>query len=177
MTVNYCAFLRGVNVNGTSMKMAEACKVFTNAGMKNVSSVLASGNIRFSSDNNKMELKRILENAMSEYFHYDAFVFIKTEKEIEDILSKNPFSKAENFHIYAFIGTANIEETLLQEFKNSVVSENESGIIVDHTFYWQIAKGNTLKSDFGKVLGKKYLKEKITSRNINTIEKIVRQKS
>ena len=41
----FCAFLRGVNVKGTNMKMADVCKVFSDAGMQDVSSVLASGNI------------------------------------------------------------------------------------------------------------------------------------
>lgn len=57
----FCAFLRGVNVKGTTMKMAEVCAVFEKAGMKDVSFVLASGNILFSSDKNKDELKTVLE--------------------------------------------------------------------------------------------------------------------
>ncbi|SDZ73099.1 Protein of unknown function [Porphyromonadaceae bacterium KH3R12] len=61
----FCAFLRGVNVKGTNMKMAEVCSVFEKTGMENVSSVLASGNILFSSDKKKDELKALLEKAMS----------------------------------------------------------------------------------------------------------------
>ena len=38
----YCAFLRGVNVKGTTMKMAEVCTVFENAGMISVSSMKLS---------------------------------------------------------------------------------------------------------------------------------------
>ena len=94
--LKYCAFLRGVNVNGTSMKMAEVCNVFSDVGMKKVSSVLASGNILFSSDKNISDLKMILEKAMSKYFNYEAFLFLKTEEEVEEIFKKNPFSKAEN---------------------------------------------------------------------------------
>ena len=45
--MKYCAFLRGVNVNGTSMKMAEVIKVFSDAGMKDVSTVLASQTFYF----------------------------------------------------------------------------------------------------------------------------------
>ena len=48
--MKYCAFLRGVNVKGTAMKMVEVVEVFKNAGMKNVSSVLATGNILFESE-------------------------------------------------------------------------------------------------------------------------------
>jgi uncharacterized protein (DUF1697 family) len=62
------------------MKMADVCKVFSDAGVQNVSSVLASGNILFQSDKNSTELKTILEKAMSEHFNYEAFLFIKNEK-------------------------------------------------------------------------------------------------
>ncbi|HCN11912.1 MAG TPA: hypothetical protein DIS75_06185, partial [Chryseobacterium sp.] len=73
----FCAFLRGVNVKGTSMKMAEVCGVFSQAGMKNVSSVLATGNIVFKSANNWRSSSSRLEKAMSEHFTYDAYLFIR----------------------------------------------------------------------------------------------------
>lgn len=173
--VKYCAFLRGVNVNGTSMKMAEVCKIFSDAGMEDVGSVLATGNILFTSDKNRDELKAILEKELSEYFNYEAFLFLKTEKEIVEIFEQNPFTPEDDSHIYVFIGLENMEQELLTEFKNSIKSDNEKGEIINQTFYWQVAKGNTLDSHFGKVLGKKSLKEKMTSRNINTIEKILKK--
>ena len=52
----YCAFLRGVNVNGRNMKMDEVCGIFRRAGVDRVSSVLATGNIIFQSDMAASEL-------------------------------------------------------------------------------------------------------------------------
>ena len=173
--MKYCAFLRGVNVNGTSMKMAEVTNVFTDAGMKEVSSVLASGNILFSSDKNPSELKNILEKSMSEYFNYEAFLFLKNENEISEIVNNNPFTKAEDLHIYVFEGIEDVDTLLMEEFSKSDKTENEKGEIVADTFYWQVPKGNTLDSTFGKILGKKNLKDKITSRNINTFERILKK--
>lgn len=157
------------------MKMAEVCQVFKDAGMENVSSVLASGNIIFSSDKNAVELKTILEKAMSEYFNYEAFLFVKTAEETELFWSKDPFEKNENFHTYAFVGIENVENILMNEFGNVSRSENEKAEIVNNIFYWQVSKGNTLDSSFGKVLGKKSLKDQFTSRNINTFEKILKK--
>lgn len=171
--MKYCAFLRGVNVKGTNMKMAEVCKVFSDAGVQNVSSVLASGNILFHSDNDSADLKKILEKAMSEHFNYEAFLFVKNEKEINEILQNDPFPPIENFHNYIFLGSEKVEETLLEEFEKSSKAEDEKGKIVNNIFYWQVPKGQTLVSDFGKVLGKKSLKDKMTSRNANTFEKII----
>ena len=117
--MKYCAFLRGVNVNGTSMKMAEVIKVFSDAGMKDVSTVLASGNILFSSDKKPSELKIILEKAMSHYFEYEAFLFLKNQDEIAEILNNNPFKKTDDLHIYVFVGTEGSENILLEEFTNA----------------------------------------------------------
>ncbi|KFC20013.1 DUF1697 domain-containing protein [Chryseobacterium sp. FH1] len=172
---NFCAFLRGVNVKGTNMKMAEVCKVFSDAGMQNVSSVLASGNILFQSDTSVINLKGVLEKAMSEHFNYDAFLFLKNENEINDILAKNPFPAIEDFHNYIFLGSEKVEETLLEEFEKATKEEGEKGKIINNIFYWQVPKGQTLNSTFGKVLGKKSLKDKMTSRNINTFEKIIKK--
>lgn len=68
------------------MKMSEIVKVFEAAGMINISTVLASGNVIFSTEQKKETIKSILENAMSSHFNYDAFLFIKDKVEIASIL-------------------------------------------------------------------------------------------
>ncbi|WP_439479153.1 DUF1697 domain-containing protein [Chryseobacterium aquaticum] len=173
--MKYCAFLRGVNVKGTNMKMAEVCEVFRSAGLKDVVSVLASGNIIFSSDEKAGDLKIILEKAMSEHFNYEAFLFVKSQEEIESFWNSNPFDKKEDLHIYAFVGHNEIERVLMKEFENAAKTENEEGKIINNIFYWQVPKGNTLDSTFGKILGRKNLKDQFTSRNINTFEKILKK--
>ena len=41
----YAAFLRGVNVGGVNLKMAEVAAALTDAGFNNVRTILASGNV------------------------------------------------------------------------------------------------------------------------------------
>ncbi|MBK1896788.1 DUF1697 domain-containing protein [Chryseobacterium paridis] len=173
--MKYCAFLRGVNVKGTNMKMADVCQVFKEAGMKDVSSILASGNIVFSSDKKVSDLKVILEKSMSEYFSYEAFLFIKSLAEIEAFWKGNPFEKNDDFHSYTFVGNGGVETVLMKEFELASKTENEKGEIINDIFYWQVPKGNTLDSSFGKILGKKSMKDQFTSRNINTFEKILKK--
>ena len=62
--MKYCAFLRGVNVKGTAMKMADVVEVFKKQGLINVSSILATGNILFESEENPLELRKILEKSL-----------------------------------------------------------------------------------------------------------------
>ncbi|MGG7437956.1 DUF1697 domain-containing protein [Chryseobacterium arthrosphaerae] len=173
--MKYCAFLRGVNVKGTNMKMADVCQVFQEAGMTEVSSVLASGNIVFSSDKNVEDLKVLLEKAMSEHFSYEAFLFIRSQEETEVLWNSIPFEKNDGLHIYGFVGMAGVEKVLIEEFQKATQAENEKAEIVNDIFYWQVPKGNTLDSTFGKVLGKKSLKDQMTSRNVNTFEKVLKK--
>lgn len=171
----YCAFLRGVNVKGTAMKMEVVCSVFVNAGAKNVRSVLASGNILFESDEGRIDLKRKLEDAMADYFHYDANLFIKNQVEIIGMLEYCPFSPDTAFHNYIFIGDKGKEDILEETFKISAKVPGEEAELINGYFYWKTPKGNTLESEFGKILGKKSLKDVFTSRNMNTIEKVLRK--
>lgn len=172
---SYCAFLRGVNVKGTNMKMTEVCSVFERISMEGVSSVLASGNILFSSEKDETELKMILEKAMSEHFKYEAFLFVKDKNEVAQIFNNNPFTAHVDFHIYGFVGLAGIEELLMAEFESSDKIEDEEAKIVANNFYWKVPKGNTLGSEFGKILGRKKLKDSLTSRNMNTFEKVLKK--
>lgn len=172
---SFCAFLRGVNVKGTAMKMAEVCAVFEKAGVGNVSSLLASGNIIFSSGKKAEELKKVLEKAMSEYFSYEAFLFVKDRAEVEAVFRNNPFEAHPEFHIYGFVGAEGMEKTLMEEFKKGAKAAGEEAVLVQNHFYWRIPKGITLESEFGKILGRKNLKDSFTSRNLNTFEKVLKK--
>ena len=171
--MKYCAFLRGVNVKGTAMKMSDVCRVFEKAGMMEVSSVLATGNIIFSSEQKSEELKKILEKAMSEHFQYEAYMFIKNADEIRMMYSACPFKKQPELHIYIFVTDFENQDILFKEFQKSNVSEEELASISENTFFWQVSKGNTLNSEFGKIIGNKAFKNHITTRNLNTFEKII----
>lgn len=65
-----------------------------------------------------------------------------------------------------------MEELLHKEFLISH-SENEMADNRKNHFYWKVKKGNTLESNFGKILGKKGFKDCFTSRNLNTFDKIL----
>lgn len=171
----FCAFLRGVNVRGTNMKMAEVCQVFSAAGMQQVRAVLASGNILFQSKENVEHLKPKLEAAMAAHFDYEAFLFIKNQEEVQHIYERCPYAAQEDFHRYVFIGEAPISQVLMQKFELATKASREAGQIVDDVFYWLTPKGQTLESSFGKVLGQKNLKDQFTSRNLNTLSKILQK--
>ena len=112
---------------------------------------------------------------MSEHFNYNAFLFLKDKNEIEIICKNNPFEAHSEFHIYGFVGISGIEKTLITEFEKGKKAKDEEAKIVENNFYWKVAKGNTLDSEFGKILSRKDLKSTFTSRNMNTFEKVMKK--
>ena len=168
----YCAFLRGINVNDRRMKMAEVCDVFRTVGMTDLISVLASGNILFRSERPQADLRSILEAAMTAHYDDEVNLFVKNMGEIETILSCSPFVVNAELHIYAFICEPMFETVLLDEFGKITPDISEKACVNNGNFYWQCAKGKTLESGFSKILGRKTLRDKFTSRNLETVAKI-----
>ena len=168
----YCAFLRGVNINGKTMKMAEACEVLSQAGLADVISVLASGNLIFRSDVPQNELKSFLERILSGHYGDYVRLFVKSSNEVSAMLAAVPFEEDAGMHTYVFVCEPGFETNLLQEFSKITPSEGEAAEIKNGLFYWRCQKGTTLDSGFSKILGRKDMKDKFTSRNISTITKV-----
>ena len=70
----YAAFLRGVNVGGVSLKMAEVAKAFEDAGFTEVRTILASGNVLLESRSGVDTVRKKAEKALRDAFGYDAWV-------------------------------------------------------------------------------------------------------
>ncbi len=75
----YAALLRGINVGGINIKMADLRSTFVDLGFENVKTVLASGNVLFDSDRDDVPaLKSEIESGLRAEFHYEAWVSSST---------------------------------------------------------------------------------------------------
>jgi len=172
--MTYCVFLRGVNVNGRNVKMTEVCEVFRGAGMEEVSSVLATGNIIIQFDGDQSKLCGVLESALNEHFQMESRLFLKNVDEIKTMLGAVPYTSDPDWHIYAFICDPGFERVLAEEFETATQNSrsDESAMVTGGYFFWRVRKGSTLDTPFSKILGNRKFKEKFTSRNIGTMEKV-----
>lgn len=93
----YVALLRGINVGGRKLiKMKELARIFTEAGLKNVRTYIASGNVIFEFGSaNKVALTKKIEKALHQALGYEVTVVVRTLSEIESIVNRNPFKKYE----------------------------------------------------------------------------------
>jgi len=90
------AFLRAINVGGHTVTMGELCRLFSSAGLKDVETFIASGNVLFSSRVTRTAtLERSLGKALESSLGYAVAVFIRNELELVDIHRYRPFPEPE----------------------------------------------------------------------------------
>ena len=178
MSETYGVFLRGINVGGIQIKMDALKAAFTEMGFSGVQTVLASGNVVAAAPPEMAEragLKRHIEQGLSERFSYEAYVLLRDAAEIAYLVTAaHTITVSADTHQYILLCD---DPALPAELEALFVSTphlpTEQFFQAGQDAMWLVPKGSTLKSDFGdKVLGSKKYKSRLTSRNINTIEKV-----
>jgi len=169
----YAAFLRGVNVGGVNLKMAEVAKAFEEAGFANVRTILASGNVLLESRSGVEAVRKKAEKALRDAFGYDAWVLAYDIKTVAAISKAYPFEReVEGKHSYVtFVTDPEVLDELAALGKEAGPDEKVKrgkGVIS-----WQAPKG-TMGTTIGKTMGKKRYKSSTTTRNLRTVEKVLR---
>lgn len=167
----YVGLLRGVNVGGVNMKMADLAEVVRGLGYEDVVTVLASGNVVFTTTDAAADAKGRLEAALRERFGYEAWVHVLTQDAVRKIVEAYPFERSADLHAYVVfaVNPETRAELLGVDFEEGV-ERVKSG---DGVLYWTVPKGQTLDSAFGKSQGSGKHKQWLTTRNLNTLEKVL----
>jgi len=167
----YVALLRGVNVGGVTVKMADLAEVVRGLGYDEVTTVLASGNVLFTTTDAASTAKKKLEAALRERFGYEAWVHVLTEDAIRTIVAGYPFPRSDERHAYVvFAVKPEVRAELLAVELDDAVEQAQAG---DGVIYWSVPKGSTLDSAMGKAQSAARHKPWITTRNLNTLEKLL----
>lgn len=170
----YAAFLRGVNVSGTTMKMADVADAFSDAGFTNVKTILASGNVLLDSSAAAKTVRTKAEAALRDAFGYDAWVLVYDLDTVRAVADGYPFEpEVEGHHSYVtFVSDPAILDELAGLADDAGPQEKiERG---DGVLYWQVPKSSTLDSAVGKTMGKKRYKSSTTTRNLRTLAKVLK---
>lgn len=167
----YVAFLRGVNVGGVNLKMAEVADTFTAAGFDAVSTVLASGNVVFASPDDPAAVRTVAEAALRNRFGYEAWVLVYDVAALRSIVEDFPFEpEVAGHHSYVtFVSDPAVLDELAALGADERVARGR-GVL-----YWQVAKSGTLDSPIGKTMGKRRYKSSTTTRNLRTLHKVLRE--
>ena len=169
---HWVALLRGVNVGGRTIRMAELRSALEEAGLQNVETILQSGNVRFDSPDDAARLKDRLEKTLRERFGYDAKVQVVERDQLKRIVEAYPFGKADaSRHDYVIFLERGLERDLAGE--EVELGAQELVAAGDGVVYWRVDKGSTLKTNFAKLFTKAKYRDFNTNRNLNTLRKLL----
>ncbi|AXH36866.1 DUF1697 domain-containing protein [Humibacter sp. BT305] len=169
----WAALLRGVNVNGITIRSAELKELFVSLGHGDVRTVLASGNVVFDSDDPAGTLKADIERALGQRFGYDAWIVLVPHAELETIIDRYPWPESENEHPYVVFGS---DEAALQEIAqgaNGLDAAVERAKRDGDVVYWECPKGSSTDTPFAKLLAKARFRSVTTTRNLRTLRKLL----
>jgi uncharacterized protein (DUF1697 family) len=169
----FVAFLRGINVGGRSIPMADLRACFDGLGFTDVLTVLQSGNVVFTSDTGVGTLRERIETGLAARFDYPAKVLVYPIDSLQPILDGNPFdTRGGTCHTYVVFVDGGLEQELARatEQLDDDVEAVEAGAGV---LYWRVVKGSTLESAFARNLTRARFREHHTNRNTNTLGRIL----
>ena len=179
-SATFAAFLLGINIGKYKrVPMHELKAMCVGMGFKNVRTLLASGNLVFDAPNRTCnELVRELEAQLKATFGFEVAVIVRALGDLQKMIDAEPFKNVEptkNTRLYVTFYTeepkTKISAGLVQDgkghsFRILAVSE---GMVLS-----TVELGTTGTLDVMNILSK-MLGKKITTRNWNTIEKLVRK--
>jgi uncharacterized protein (DUF1697 family) len=91
--VKYAAFLRAVNLGrNRRVSGAELCAIFEELGLEDVASFRTSGNLVFEAPR---DMTAQIEKALEKALGYDVEVFLRTARELDEIVAYQPFKPAQ----------------------------------------------------------------------------------
>jgi len=167
----YVVLLRGVNVGGVTVKMADLAETVRGLGYDDVATVLASGNVLLTTTDAADTVKKKMEAALRERFGYEAWVHVLTQDAVRTIVDAYPFPREADRHAYVvFVLKPELLDTLAAVDLDPAIERAERG---DGVLYWTVPKGSTLDSAMGKAQGSSKHKPWLTTRNLNTLEKLL----
>ena len=173
--MKYIVFLRAVNVGGRIVKMDRLKKIFEELKLKNVKTFIQSGNIIFeTTEKDKGILATKIEKKLNASLGYEVLVMLRTDKELANIVSNNPF-KNEVLDKDTRVFIALLYNKPNKETKNILLAlenKNESFVLKKDEVYCKIRRDKKKHSYFSILLLEKKLGIPLTTRNQNTVNKI-----
>jgi uncharacterized protein (DUF1697 family) len=93
----YVALLRGIAPLNPNMRNDKLRGVFEELGFVNIKTVISSGNVVFESPSrNAKRLEEIIEKALPEQLGFTSTTIIRSKKQLQQLVDKNPFKSMEH---------------------------------------------------------------------------------
>ncbi len=173
---SFISILRGINVSGQKkILMADLKVLYEDLKFKDVKTYIQSGNVIFKSaeKSSNAGLAKRIEEAIFKKYSFDVPVIIRSEDEMKQIISENPFLKGKNID----------EKKLHITFLSEIPSEENAMSIQSMDFFpdrfiirnkeiYLLIPGSYGETKISNAFFEKKLKIKATTRNWNTVNKL-----
>lgn len=166
--MEFVALLRGVNVGGVKVAMADLRRIAAGLGWGNPTTFIASGNLLFTAPGG--DHAPALEAALAAEYGRAVEVIVRDAAAMRATLAACPFDPEEGRHVHAFFlwtGTAmdrDLYESLRKPSEELVLQENLA---------WLHAPEGIGRSKLAETLHKVLPGTQTTARNLNTLRSLV----
>lgn len=167
----YAVFLRGVNVAGITIRMADLRTALAELPVSGVRTLLASGNAVLATDLGRGELKERIEEALRRTFGYDAWVVVLTRDEVESLVDGCPYPP-DNAEVHSYVTLSSDPSALDELWEVTSEAGTEQTRLAPFATAWLSPKGATLDSPMSKATAKAKFKSTTTTRNLRTLLKV-----
>ncbi|BCW84732.1 MULTISPECIES: DUF1697 domain-containing protein [Paenarthrobacter] len=169
---NYAVFLRGINVGGITIKMADLKAALKDYPFAKVKTLLASGNVVLQSELGPAEVKSRFEECLRESFGYDAWVVVLTAARVAELVEACPYP-ADDKSTHSYVTLAS-DDAMLDELFDAgeALGGVEQTRLGPEASSWLAPAGGTLDSPFSKLSAKARYKATTTTRNLRTLIKV-----
>ena len=170
----YIVLLRGINVGGhRPVAMADLRAVLTDRGYEDVRTHLQSGNVVLSSGESAEQTRRAIEDALAATFGDGIEVFVRTRKELADVLEGDPLrAVADNPSRYVVMFLSGTPDASALKAAKAADAGDEQFIAVGRVIYLWCPDG-LHNAKLAKLLSERRLGVSATARNWNTVAKLL----
>lgn len=169
--MEHVVFLRGINVGGIKVPMADLRRCLADLGLADLRTYLQTGNVVFSSDRTAAQLRPDIEDALTATFGYQAHVLMSTPAELRIIIAAHPFPARQDRHRYVVLcNSTTVAAELLAAAESARAGSTSTGESGDdlvagggRVVHWSTPKGSTLSTPFGKVLARQRFRTTTTT--------------
>lgn len=172
----YIALLRGINVGGHRVKMSDLRQHFTEFGLANVATFIASGNVIFdSAERDAAQLEVAIAQHLKERLGYAVPTFLRTPPQLAAIAAYAPFSDPgldAGTATLSIMVLAEVPPAALHDQLQAYATPMDALHVYGREIYW-LCRGKTTESliDWSRV-GKPLALPPLTVRNATTIRKL-----
>ncbi|HLR28550.1 MAG TPA: DUF1697 domain-containing protein [Ruania sp.] len=171
---SYVVLLRGVNVGGLTIRMADLRRRLTEGGFAGARTVLASGNVLVETGLPAAEVGSQVQQILRESYGYDAWVQVLTPTILRYLAEHYPFpaDDPERQPYVVFCRNQAVLEDLWAALPPTDATL-EQVALGPSCLYWLVAKGHSVKSPVAKILARGRYKADTTTRNLRTVHRLL----